>query len=266
MVTMNLLHNHTAASAMLQAENPEHRHLVQRQLAAAATRKQRRIRSVIGCLLGGCTTLLLACASTQFSWHEALLDERARMSPNLPPTRMWLQPDPIVRMSIRIFTVLNVDAFLSGRAERMQLQEIGPIVYREHLRHDDVVRHPENSTMSYTAVRWLEYLENENEPGMMNRTITVPNFALLSAASMFADASIFTKIAFKTLKMSTGDTAFINITVHDYLWNYRSKLVSSAKVLVPFMVPVENAGILAIVSARRPTTTHRRRVEPKYSG
>lgn len=246
MVTMNLL-NHNTASSLLQPD--EHRHLMQPPHQQHATRHHRRIRSVIALLLAGILALIAAILSAQFSWLEAVLDVRARMSPLLPSTSMWLQPEPIVRMSIRIFTVRNVDAFLAGRAERMQLQEIGPIVYREHLRHDDVQRHPENSTMSYTAVRWLEYLDAENEPGILNRTITVPNFALLSAASMFADASLFTKIAFKTLKMSTGDTAFINITVYDYLWNYRSKLVSSAKMLVPFMVPVENAGILAIVSS-----------------
>lgn len=207
-----------------------------------------RPAGVLSMLVAGLTSLLFGILSTQFSLREAMLDERARMSPSMPSYTMWTHPNVIVRMSMHIFTVLNADAFLDGRDANIRLHEIGPIVYREHLRHDNVVRHAENSTLSYTAVRWLEFLDGENEPGILNRTITVPNFALLSAASLFHDASFFTKVAFKALKMSTGDTAFINITVYDYLWNYRSKMVRGAKRLVPFMVPVENSGILAIVS------------------
>lgn len=205
---------------------------------------------ILSMLLTSITFLVLGILSTQFSLLELTLDERARMRPDLPPYDMWVQPPPVVRMSMHIFAVANADAFLDGRDAKLHMQEIGPIVYREHLRHENVTRHAENSTLSYTAVRWLEFLADENEPGILNRTIMVPNFALLSAASLFSEASFLSKLAFKALKISTGDTAFINITVYDYLWNYRSKLVQRASQLVPFMVPVDNAGILAIVSLR----------------
>lgn len=206
---------------------------------------------ILSMLLAAAVSMLLGILSTQFSLLDIALDERARMRPNLVPYDFWRQPDPIVRMSMHLFTVLNAQRFLDGQDERIEFAEIGPIVYREHFRHENVTRHPENSTLSYTAVRWLEFLEDENEPGILNRTITMPNFALLSAASLFHDATFITKLAFKALKLSSGDTAFINITVHDYFWNYRSKLVHSAMRLVPFMVPVENSGILSIVSIAR---------------
>lgn len=81
-------------------------------------------------------------------------------------------------MSVYIFSVENPDAFLNGTDEKLRLIEIGPIVYREHLHHQNVVFH-ENSTLSYTASRRLEFLEDQNEPGILEREILVPNFVLL---------------------------------------------------------------------------------------
>lgn len=105
------------------------------------------------------------------------------MSPWLPPYHMWVKPSPEVRLNLYIFTAQNAEAFLNGTDAKLRLKEIGPIVYREHLEHVDVVFHP-NSTLSYTAARQLEFLDDENEPGILNRTIFVPNFVILVRKQM----------------------------------------------------------------------------------
>lgn len=130
-------------------------------------------------LLAGISSMILAIIMTRFSLVDFALDERSKMSPSLPPYSMWLNPDPEVRLSVYIFTVLNAHQFLAGTDDRLRLHEVGPIVYRELLHHEDVVHHPANSTMSYTAVRSVEYVDHYNEPNILNQTITVPNFALL---------------------------------------------------------------------------------------
>lgn len=63
-----------------------------------------------------------------------------------------------------------------------------------------------------------------------------------------ADSSFIVKVGFNYLHRSTEESLFLNMTVWDYLWNYHSVLVSRAKDLVPFLVPIENTGILNIVS------------------
>lgn len=100
------------------------------------------------------------------------------MTRGLPPYQMWETPAPEVRLSLYIFTVENAEQFLNGTDSRLRFKEIGPIVYREHLFHRDVEFH-RNSTLSYTAHRYLEFLEQENEPGILNQTILVPNFVIL---------------------------------------------------------------------------------------
>lgn len=100
------------------------------------------------------------------------------MTPGFPAFEQWVQPAPEVRLRVFIFGAENADAFLDGTDEKLKLKEIGPIVYREYLNHDDIEFHS-NSTLSYTAARYVKFLEDENEPGILNQTITVPNFTIL---------------------------------------------------------------------------------------
>lgn len=110
--------------------------------------------------------------------YDFVLMERLRMQPGLPPFQEWVKPSPEVRLNVYIFSVENPDAFLNGTDEKLRLIEIGPIVYQEHLHHQNIEFH-ENSTLSYTANRRLEFLEDQNEPGILDRIILVPNFVLL---------------------------------------------------------------------------------------
>lgn len=131
------------------------------------------IKLFIGCLLiaAGVRTIFVPIYDYMLGFH-------LEMTPGMPPHEMWLKPAPEVRLNLYIFTAQNADSFLNGTDAKLRLKEIGPIVYREHLQHADVVHFP-NSTLSYTAVRHLEFLENENEAGILNRTIFVPNFVVL---------------------------------------------------------------------------------------
>lgn len=64
---------------------------------------------------------------------------------------------------------------------------------------------------------------------------------------MIHDSSFFTKMGFNVMHGTSGDKLFFNTTVYQMLWEYRSNLLRTAKKLVPFMVPVENSGILETV-------------------
>ena len=123
-------------------------------------------------------SLALGVLAIQFPLKELMLSERLNMRPGLPPYNMWVEPNPTVYLRVSIFSVANAERFLSGDDTKLKIIEIGPIVYREHLRHTDIETY-ENSTLSYTAERHVEFLTHLNEPGILNKTITVPNFAVL---------------------------------------------------------------------------------------
>lgn len=176
---------------------------------------------------------------------DFVLISRLRMDPGLPPFEQWVKPKPEVRLSVYIFGVENADAFLNGTDAALRLTEIGPVVYREHLHHTHIEHH-DNSTLSYTAERHIEFLADQNEPGILNRTILVPNFVVLATAAFIND-DYFKKFGFKFM-LRESDTMFVNITVYDYLWNYRSDLIGRIRTFAPFLVPTDNSGVLYQVS------------------
>lgn len=130
-------------------------------------------------MMFGILSFIVAVLATKYSLSDILMTERTRMTPGLPPYDMWASPQPIVRLNVHIFTVVNAAEFLNGTDTKLRMKDFGPIVYREILQHTDIEFHEHNSTMSYTAVRFAEFLEDENEPGILNQTITIPNFAAL---------------------------------------------------------------------------------------
>ena len=84
-------------------------------------------------------------------------------------------PEPEVLFKVYIFEVTNPEEFLDGTDDVLKVKQVGPVVYREWLRHENVVFHEHNNSMTYTVIRTLEYKDEMNEPGMLNRSILVPN-------------------------------------------------------------------------------------------
>lgn len=106
------------------------------------------------------------------------MQDRLNMRPSLPPFKLWRDPQPIVTMKLWFWNVTNPQEFLSGVDDKLKIKEVGPIVYREILKHRNVTFH-DNSTMSYTAVNQVVLLEDQNEPGILNKTFITPNLATL---------------------------------------------------------------------------------------
>lgn len=183
-------------------------------------------------LQGTITTILIGLLL--FAWglvtivlpiYEFVLVERLRMQPGLPPFEEWVKPSPEVLLSVYIFSVENPYTFLNGTDEKLKLIEIGPIVYKEHLHHQNVEFH-ENSTLSYTAHRTLEFLEDRNEPDILNRVILVPNFVLLVRIFSFSEYEreflnmtiIESTIRHDCSKIFTQEIRFFRFFVKHFFW------------------------------------------------
>lgn len=170
-----------------------------------------------------------------------LLEMRS-FSPLYP---IWEHPPHLITFSVNLFEAVNHEEFLASEDPNVKLdmRDIGAVVYREHIQHVNVTHH-DNGTMSYTTVRRVEFLEDQNEPGILNRSIIVPNFGLIGALSYLHELSFFAKLAFNVMLNSGKEPIFLNITVYDLLWNYNSDVITLANKVLPSLVPVNNLGIL----------------------
>jgi CD36 family len=95
------------------------------------------------------------------------------MSQLSPDYGWWKNPTPELLLKVYIFNITNSEDFMEGKANKLKLSEIGPVVFREVIEHKDVVFHRENSTMSYTVSRHLVFKESANIEGILNQTIYV---------------------------------------------------------------------------------------------
>ncbi|KAL4711372.1 hypothetical protein ACJJTC_019213, partial [Scirpophaga incertulas] len=160
-----------------------------------------------------------------------------------PPYNWWADPPDEVKLRIYLFNVTNHERFLNGVDEKINVKEIGPIVYLEKLLHSHV-HFNENSTMTYIAKRYPIYLPELNSIDL-NATLIVPNLAVLGMSSYLHDANYFVKTAFRLLVSSHGSQLFVRKTIYEYLWDYRESVLITSKNLVPGLVPVDNMGMLA---------------------
>lgn len=84
-----------------------------------------------------------------------------------------------------MFSVTNAKRWMDKLDDQLNFEEIGPIVYRESLDHLNVVFHPQNSTISYNSKRQLHFMPEFNVDGILNKTITIPNTAVLVSLTSF---------------------------------------------------------------------------------
>lgn len=194
-------------------------------------------------LLAGGLCLFLGVITTVFTPYDVLMRERLKMQPGLPAFEWWATPPDEVLLRVYVFNVTNQHDFESGLTDKLQVQEVGPFIFREKLAHTNATFH-ENGTMTYTAVRTAIFLPEMNTLSL-NDTITVPNLAVLGMASYLHDASFFTKMAFNLILQRLDSQPLMNISVYDYMWNLTDPLVHVTRRLVPHLVPVENMGILS---------------------
>ncbi|KAH1011773.1 hypothetical protein HUJ04_001066 [Dendroctonus ponderosae] len=180
-----------------------------------------------------------------FTPLQMLLRIRLEMSPGLPPYDWWVQPPDEVLLKVHLFNITNSERFLNGSDEKIAVQEIGPIVYREKLRHFNVKSNA-NSTLSYRANRTAIFLPEMNTINLTD-FIVVPNLAVLLIPAYFHDASMFLKWGVNVLLKSFNGQPLVRMSIQDYLWNATDPILDAAEKLAPALVPMKNVGLLSTI-------------------
>lgn len=105
--------------------------------------------------------------------------QRLRMVPGFPAYDWWVDPPDEVLLKAYIFNVTNAEAFLNGTDRKLKMEEVGPFVYSERLKHTDVVFN-DNGTLTYTATRSAVFMPELSVNVSLNHSrLVVPNLALL---------------------------------------------------------------------------------------
>ncbi|XP_050501599.1 scavenger receptor class B member 1 isoform X2 [Diabrotica virgifera virgifera] len=178
-----------------------------------------------------------------FPPFDLLLDLRIRMTPGLPAYEWWVVPPKDAIVKIYLFNVTNSERFLNKTDNKLKLEEVGPIVFREILVHKNIVFN-DNGTLSYTSNRTLQYAPEINPVNLLNKTIVMPNLAVFFIASYLYDASFFIRVGLNMMMRSLKSELFKTDSVHNFLWNTTDPILDTSQKIAPFFVPSKNVGIL----------------------
>lgn len=191
----------------------------------------------------GIFNTILGALSIHYNFVELIMEERIRMRPGLPPYELWRNPPVSVLISVTLYNVTNAIEFLDGIDDRLKLQEVGPIVFAETMHQKDIVHHYENSTMSFTTERSVKYLPEQNDPGILNKSMIVVNPTLLGLAAYLHDSNFLQKFAFRMI--SSNDDVFLRRTVYEILWNNTSPMLERLSTsILSVLLPRNNSGIM----------------------
>lgn len=192
----------------------------------------------------------LAFLLIEYDLLEIVNTERISLRPGNPAFEKWKSPATPVVVKIYLFSATNSDAFLDGSDTKLKLEECGPIVYHSYIKQKDIV-FEEDSTLTFTTEYDFKFAEEENEPGIMNKTITIPNTMVLGISSIIKEKvdNFLARGSFNMMIANTKDTIFLNRTVYEVLWNLTSPTLENIKNNIPkTFVPRPNAGLLYNVS------------------
>lgn len=102
---------------------------------------------------------------------------------------LWRAPPVSIYCKVYLFNITNAVEFMEGRAEKMQVEEVGPYVYRELFAHYNVSFN-DNDTMT-TFPRHPLVWQPDRSPGRSEDDILyLPNIAMLVSKSL-SQAFIF---------------------------------------------------------------------------
>ncbi|XP_067618384.1 lysosome membrane protein 2 isoform X2 [Eurosta solidaginis] len=174
---------------------------------------------------------------------QILVDNQLTLKPGTILYNLWLNPPLEVFISVFMFNVTNVDAFMSGHDAKLKVVETGPYVYQEVLENQDVLFN-DNNTITYTPKRTVRFVRERSIGDPMDDMIFAPNIPYMGVMSAAADYSVFTSMAINVLMKKFDSKPMLKLTVHDYLWGYEDPLVHLASKIVPGIIDFQRFGLM----------------------
>ncbi|XP_032672863.1 scavenger receptor class B member 1-like [Odontomachus brunneus] len=155
---------------------------------------------------------------------------------------MWERPPAKLILEVYVFNFTNVEDFLSYRADKLHVEELGPYIYLETKKRINVVS--ENDTLTYQEENDYEWVGGRSEDDL----IVMPNVPLLSSSAYATNLNFAAQLSLTALLSSFKEKSFIHVKAGDFFWGYDDSFFDVAKPFIRLKhdVPFEKFGILAL--------------------
>lgn len=200
-------------------------------------------------LCGLSVLFLTSCCCIGLIFGTTQLDDyvlsQIALRNNTVSYQMWKGPAIKTYLKVYVFNYTNVEAYESGDAEKLQVDEIGPYVYEETLEKVNVEFHA-NGTISYQEKRAHRYCEDLSGGRSLNDSVIVPNLPMLGAAASGKEYLYPFRLMLSSVIHQLDAKPFIKVPVDKFIWGYDDVFYSVVKDVVSFYrkLPLEKFGIL----------------------
>nr|CAD7405667.1 unnamed protein product [Timema cristinae] len=217
---------------------------------------------IIRCgLLVPIVVLLLACFGTAIlattDMFNSSITQRLVISNTSETFSLWQRPPVHPLLKMFIFNYTNVDNFKDGIDGKLNVQEVGPYIYRwlgrvkfvvgccsETVEKVNIVFN-DDSTLTFQENRTYQFLP-EKSAGSEDDLIITPSIPLISADNELRKYHLNYFARFMVSATLRKIEPFRDLRVQDFLWGYDDPVYETAKTLAAFLnpLPYEKFGIL----------------------
>ncbi|XP_069684657.1 scavenger receptor class B member 1-like isoform X2 [Periplaneta americana] len=189
----------------------------------------------------GVLSLLSACFILLAQPYELIFKLKVIFSSGGETFELWRKPPVDLYLRVWLFNVTNKEAFMAGK-EKLRVQETGPYVYREYMEHTNVTFN-DNGTLTTVPRHPLVWMP-ELSGGKEDDILVMPNIALLSIADVVKDMSFFSRMGINILAGQTNSEGLVPITAKDFMFGYKSPLVTIGNKFMPSWIKFDKLGLI----------------------
>ncbi|XP_011194482.1 lysosome membrane protein 2 isoform X1 [Zeugodacus cucurbitae] len=145
---------------------------------------------------------------------------------NSESTKSWMDPNPKydTLLKVHIFNYTNIDKYLDGIDDKIKVNDIGPLTYKEHTTKVNVSFN-KNHTVTFRDRRTYQFLPEKSNCEEFDNFV-LPNVPLISASTKIEKINRFKKFMAVNIINANNERAFKTLTAHEFLWGYRDRIVS----------------------------------------
>ncbi|KAL9931002.1 scavenger receptor class B member 1 isoform 2-T2 [Glossina fuscipes fuscipes] len=174
--------------------------------------------------------------------YDMIFNWKLIMRENNEMFDLWAKPPVDLYIKIYLFNITNAEAFLAGR-EKMNVQQVGPYVYRELFTHENVTFNA-NDTMSALPRHPLVWQEHLSEGNKEDDPVVMLNIAMLAISHLTADRNIIVRLSLNSLFSTLKSEPIVRMTAKEFMFGYNTKLISLGNTFLPNWIYFDKVGII----------------------
>ncbi|KAH8233170.1 hypothetical protein KR026_005039 [Drosophila bipectinata] len=158
-------------------------------------------------------------------YYNNTMLENLILAENSETAKSWLDPEPKydTLLKAHIFDYPNIEDYLAGRADKVQVRDMGPLTYQEHTVKDEVSFN-KNFTVTFRDRKSYKFLPEKSTIGEHD-VFMVPNVPLITAAGHVKRMATVQRLFSGALINQYKEPLFKNLTAHEFLWGYEDKII-----------------------------------------